>query len=211
MEINISAVAEAVLKALENGSSTEGDIPVGISNRHIHLSKEHVEVLFGKGYELTPFKDLSQPGQFACEERVTVVGPKKELKNVSILGPVRKETQVELSLTDARSIGIAAPVRESGKVEGTPGCKLIGPAGEVELEYGVMLALRHVHLSPAQAEEAGVKDKDIVSVRIEGERGLVFDNVLVRAGSKHEREVHLDTDEGNAAGCGPDAVAEIIK
>ena len=113
--------------------------------------------------------------------------------------------------TDARGIGIKAPVRESGKLEGTPGCKLVGPCGEVELDHGVIAALRHVHLNDEQAAEAGVKDGDVVSIKIEGERGLIFDNVLVRAGAKHEREVHLDTDEGNAAGCGPDAVCEIIK
>ena len=186
-------------------------VPVGLSNKHLHLKAADIETLFGAGHELTNKKDLVQPGQFACEEVVDIVGPKGTLKNVRVLGPARPETQIELSATDARAIGIKAPVRESGKVEGTPGCKLIGPCGEVELEYGVMLALRHVHLSPAQAEEAGVKDKDIVSVRIEGERGLVFDNVLVRSGNGHEKEMHLDTDEGNAAGCGPNAEAEIIK
>ena len=123
----------------------------------------------------------------------------------------RPETQVEVAMTDARTLGIKAPVRESGKLEGTPGCKIVGPCGEVEIDHGVIVALRHVHLSPAQAEEAGVKDKDIVSIKIEGERGLVFNNVLVRSGDAHEREVHLDTDEGNAAGCGPDAVCTIIK
>ena len=115
------------------------------------------------------------------------------------------------SMTDARTLGIKAPIRESGVLEGTPGCKLVGPCGEVEIDHGVIVALRHVHLNPEQAEEAGVKDKDIVCLKVGGERGLIFDNVLVRAGVKHEREVHLDTDEGNAAGCGPDAVAEIIK
>ena len=186
-------------------------VPVGLSNKHLHLKAADIETLFGAGHELTNKKDLVQPGQFACEEVVDIVGPKGTLKNVRVLGPARPETQIELSATDARAIGIKAPVRESGKVEGTPGCKLIGPAGEVELEYGVMLALRHVHLSPAQAEEAGVKDKDVVSVRIGGERGVIFENVLIRSGNGHEKEMHLDTDEGNAAGCGPNAEAEIIK
>ena len=170
-----------------------------------------MEVLFGKGHELTPTKDLVQPGQFAAEEKVDIVGPKKTLAGIRVLGPVRPETQVELALTDARTIGIKAPVRESGKLEGTPGCKLVGPCGEVELSHGVIAALRHVHLNDDQAKEAGVKDGDWVSIKIEGERGLVFDNVLVRAGAKHEKEVHLDTDEGNAAGCGPDTVCEILK
>ncbi len=186
------------------------EVKIGLSNKHVHLSQEHIEALFGKGHELTPTKDLVQPGQFACEEKVDIVGPKKTLTGIRVLGPARKETQVELALTDARTIGIKAPVRESGKLEGTPGCKLVGPCGEVELDHGVIAALRHVHLSAAQAEEAGVKDKDVISIKIGGERGLVFDNVLVRAGEGHEREVHLDTDEGNAAGCGPDAVCELI-
>ncbi|MDD4377529.1 MAG: phosphate propanoyltransferase [Eubacteriales bacterium] len=187
------------------------EVKIGLSNKHLHLSQEHLDILFGKGYQLVPTKPLVQPGQFAAEEKVDIVGPKSTLKGIRVLGPVRPETQVELSMTDARTIGIKAPVRESGKLEGTPGCKLVGPCGEVELDHGVMVALRHVHLNDQQALEAGVKDGDMVSIKIEGERGLTFDNVLVRAGSKHEREVHLDTDEGNAAGCGPNSVCQIIK
>lgn len=187
------------------------EVKIGLSNKHLHLQKEHIEILFGKGHEMTPTKPLVQPGQFACEEKVDIVGPKNTLKGIRVLGPARPETQVEVAMTDARTLGIKAPVRESGKLEGTPGCKIVGPCGEVEIDHGVIVALRHVHLSPAQAEEAGVKDKDIVSIKIEGERGLVFNNVLVRSGDAHEREVHLDTDEGNAAGCGPDAVCTIIK
>lgn len=187
------------------------EVKIGLSNKHLHLSQADLDALFGKGYKLTPSKPLVQPGQFAAEEKVDIVGPKSTLSGIRILGPVRSETQVELALTDARSIGIKAPVRESGKLEGTPGCKLVGPCGEVEIDHGVIAALRHVHLNDEQAAEAGVKDGDVVSIKIEGERGLVFDNVLVRAGEKHEREVHLDTDEGNAAGCGPDAVCTIIK
>lgn len=186
-------------------------VKIGLSNKHLHLCDADIETLFGAGHKLTPTKPLVQPGQFACEEKVDIVGPKGTLKGIRVLGPARPETQVELAMTDARGIGISAPIRESGKLDGTPGCKLIGPAGEVELDHGVMIALRHVHLSPAQAEEAGVKDKDVVSIKLEGDRGLIFDNVLVRAGDAHEREVHLDTDEGNAAGCGADAIATIIK
>lgn len=187
------------------------EVKIGLSNKHVHLSQKDLDVLFGAGHELTPTKALVQPGQFAAEEKVDIVGPKNTIKGVRVLGPVRPETQVELALTDARGIGIKAPVRESGKLDGTPGCKLLGPCGEVELEKGVIAALRHVHLNDEQAAEAGVKDGEWVSIKIEGERGLVFDNVLVRAGAKHFAEVHLDTDEGNAAGCGPDAVCEIIK
>ena len=182
---------------------------IGLSNKHLHLKEADIETLFGKGHKLTPTKDLVQPGQFACEEKVDIVGPKGTLKGVRVLGPARPETQIELAMTDARAIGIKAPVRESGKLDGTPGCKLIGPAGEVDLDHGVIVALRHIHLSPAQAAEAGVKDKDVISIKVQGERGLVFDNVLVRSGEGHESEIHLDTDEGNAAGCGPDASAEI--
>ena len=197
------------------------EVKIGLSNKHLHLSKEHIEILFGKGHELTPTKPLVQPGQFACEEKVDIVGPKNTLKGIRVLGPARPETQVELAkraaqilsdaMTDARTIGIKAPVRESGKLEGTPGCKIVGPCGEIEIDHGVIVALRHVHLNDEQAAEAGVKDGEFVSIKIEGERGLIFENVLVRAGAKHEREVHLDTDEGNAAGCGPDAVCTIIK
>ena len=187
------------------------EVKIGLSNKHLHLSKEHIDILFGEGHELTPTKPLVQPGQFACEEKVDIVGPKNTLKGIRVLGPARAETQVELAMTDARTIGIKAPVRESDKLEGTPGCKIVGPCGEIEIDHGVIVALRHVHLNDEQAAEAGVKDGEFVSIKIEGERGLIFENVLVRAGAKHEREVHLDTDEGNAAGCGPDAVCTIIK
>jgi putative phosphotransacetylase len=184
---------------------------VGLSNKHLHLRNEDIEILFGKGHTLTPTKDLKQPGQFASEEKVDIVGPKGTLKGVRVLGPARPETQVELAMTDARAIGLSAPVRESGKLDGTPGIKLIGPAGEVAVDHGVIIALRHVHLSPEQAIEAGVKDKEVVSIKFEGDRGLIFDNVLVRSGNGHEREIHLDTDEGNAAGLSNGILGEIVK
>ena len=187
------------------------EVKVGLSNKHLHLKQEDIQKLFGEGHELTVFKSLVQPGQYACEEKVDIVGPKGTLKGIRVLGPARPETQVELSMTDARAIGITPMIRESGKLGGTPGCKIIGPNGEVELSHGVIVALRHVHLSPAQALEAGVKDKDIVALKVGGERGVIFDNVLIRSGDGHEREAHLDTDEGNAAGCDANAVAEIIK
>lgn len=186
-------------------------VEVGLSNKHLHLKEEDIETLFGKGHCLTSMKPLKQPGQFACEEKVDIVGPKGTLKGIRILGPARPETQVELAMTDARAIGLSAPIRESGKLEGTPGVKLIGPAGEVALDYGAIVALRHVHLSPEQALEAGVKDKDIVSIRFDGERGLVFENVLIRSGDGHDSEIHLDTDEGNAAGLKNGMLGEIIK
>lgn len=185
---------------------------VETSARHIHLSQEHLEILFGAGATLTPKKDLSQPGQFACEERVTVVGPKKELKNVSVLGPTRKATQVELSLTDARSIGIIAPVKESGDIAGTPGCKLVGPVGEIEITEGVIGAKRHIHFDPKSAEEMGVQDKQIVSVKIESNgRSLVFGDVVARVSPSYALAMHIDTDESNAAGCAGEVYGEVIK
>jgi len=185
-------------------------VPVGISNKHLHLSGEDMEILFGAGYELHPTKDLKQPGQYAAEEKVDLVGPKGTLKGVRVLGPVRGETQVELALTDARALGVNVPVKESGKLENTPGLKLVGPAGEVEMKKGAIAALRHIHLSTAQAAEAGVIDKQIVSVKIPGERGLIFENVLVRAGDAYEKEIHLDTDEANAAGLSNGEEVEIL-
>ena len=185
---------------------------VETSARHVHVTQEHLEILFGTGYELTKKKDLSQPGQYACEERVTVVGPKKELKGVSILGPVRKDTQIELSLTDARSIGVAAPVRESGDIAGSAGCKLIGPAGEVELTEGVIAAKRHIHATTADAEQLGVKNGDIVSVKVDTDgRSLVFGDVVVRVSDSYALAMHIDTDESNAAGCGREQYGEIVK
>lgn len=184
---------------------------VETSARHIHVSREALDILFGEGYELTPKKDLSQPGQFACEERVTVVGPKKELAGVSILGPVRPETQVELSLTDARSIGISAPVRESGDVKGSAGCKLVGPKGEVELTEGVIAAKRHIHMTPEDAKAFGVKDTQVVKVEVESNgRSLIFGDVIVRVSPKYALAMHIDTDESNAAGMAPGTMGEVI-
>ncbi len=181
------------------------------SARHIHVSREALDILFGEGYELTPKKDLSQPGQFACEERVTVVGPKKELAGVSILGPVRPETQVELSLTDARSIGITAPVRESGDIAGSAGCKLVGPKGEIELTEGVIAAKRHIHMTPEDAEAFGVKDTQVVKVEVESNgRNLIFGDVVVRVSPKYALAMHIDTDESNAAGMAPGTMGEVI-
>ena len=173
---------------------------VEISARHVHVTEETLAVLFGKGHQLTPKKDLSQPGQFACEERITVVGPKRELAGVSILGPVRKANQVELSATDARSIGVTAPIRESGDVAGSGACKLVGPCGEVELEEGVIVAKRHIHMTPADAEAFGVKDSQIVKVELAtADRSLVFGDVVVRVSDKFALAMHVDTDEANAA------------
>ena len=175
---------------------------VETSARHVHVSEKDLYTLFGEGYELTVKKMLSQPGQFACAERVDVVGEKKTLTGVSILGPCRKESQVELSLTDARSIGVKAPIRESGDLEGSGACKLVGPKGEVVLEKGVIAAKRHIHMTPADAEAFGCKDKDIVSVKIDSDgRALTFGDVVVRVSPSYALAMHIDTDECNAC-CG---------
>lgn len=185
---------------------------VEISARHVHVTKETLEVLFGKGYELTVKKELSQPGQFASNERVTVVGPKKELAGVSILGPCRSADQVELSATDARLVGIAAPIRESGDVKGSGACKLVGPAGEVELKEGVIVAKRHIHMTPEDAEKFGVKDAQIVKVAINtAERSLVFGDTVVRVSPKYALAMHVDTDEANAAAIPGSCMGTIVE
>ena len=183
---------------------------VETSARHVHLTAEAVEILFGKGHTLTNKKDLSQPGQFACEEKVVVVGPKGSIK-ASVLGPTRPENQVELSLTDARTIGIVAPVRESGDVAGTPGCKIEGPCGSVEIAEGVIAAKRHIHMTPADAEAIGVCDKQIVNVKLDTPRALIFGDVVVRVKDSFALAMHIDTDESNAACAGGAVYGEIVK
>ncbi|MGL5694970.1 MAG: phosphate propanoyltransferase [Peptostreptococcaceae bacterium] len=186
-------------------------LPIALSNRHIHLSQADVDVLFGEGHQLTHFKPLSQPGQYACEEKVDLVGPKGAIKGVRVLGPTRPDTQVEVSLTDGFALGIKAPIKESGDIAGTPGVKLVGPKGEVEMTQGVIVASRHIHMSLEDAKNFGVNDKDIVSVRTSGPRGLVFENVLVRASEKFALEMHVDMEEGNAAGVRNGELVELVK
>ena len=189
----------------------EKTVMVETSARHVHVTEETLEILFGKGYQLTKKKDLSQPGQFACEERVQVIGPKNSFPAVSILGPTRPADQVELSASDARSIGVAAPVRESGDIAGSGACKLVGPKGEVELKEGVIVAKRHIHITPEDAENYGVKDKQVVSVKIDSpERSLVFGDVVVRVSPKFKLAMHIDTDESNAVMAGRDATGVIV-
>ena len=183
---------------------------VETSARHVHLTAEAVEILFGKGHTLTNKKDLSQPGQFACEEKVTVVGPKGSIK-ASVLGPTRPENQVELSLTDARTIGLVAPVRESGDIAGTTGCTLVGPCGEVVLTEGVIAAKRHIHMTPADAAAIGVEDKQIVSVKLDTPRALIFGDVVVRVKDSFALAMHIDTDESNAAMASGAVYGEIVK
>jgi putative phosphotransacetylase len=187
-------------------------IPVGISARHIHVSQEHLDILFGKGHKLTPFKDLGQPGQFACEERVDLVTEKGSFKQVRILGPVRSKTQIELAITDAMKLGLKIPVRDSGDHRDSPGLTIIGPKGEVKLSDGVIAACRHIHMTPADAATFGVKDKQFVKVKMgDDERCLVFDKVLVRVHDSFALEMHVDTDEGNAAGAKSGNFAEIVE
>ena len=183
---------------------------VETSARHVHLTAEAVEILFGKGHTLTNKKDLSQPGQYACEEKVTVIGPKGSLK-ASILGPTRPANQVELSLTDARTIGVSVPVRESGDVAGSTGCVLEGPCGSVEMKEGVIAAKRHIHMTTADAKELGVSDKEIVEVRLNTARPLTFGDVVVRVNDNFALAMHIDTDEANAAGCAGAVYGEIVK
>lgn len=172
-------------------------IPVGVSNRHVHLSQEHLEQLFGAGYNLTFWKDLVQPGQYACKEVVSIVGTKGIIENVRVIGPVRKQTQVEISRTDSFKLGIKPPIRLSGDLEGTPGCVLVGPKGMVSLNSGVIIAARHIHMTPPMANQYGIHDKDQVSVLVDGERGVVFNNVIVRVSQNSALEFHVDLDEAN--------------
>ncbi|WP_434666161.1 phosphate propanoyltransferase [Klebsiella sp. B345] len=176
------------------------DIPVGISNRHVHLSQQDLEALFGKGYALTPFKPLRQPGQFAAEECVTVVGPKGSLTRVRVLGPTRPVTQLEISRADAFTLGIQAPVRESGQLEQAGNALLIGPAGHVELLSQVICAWRHIHMSPQDAQRLNVSHGQKVKVASRGQRQLTFDEVVVRVRDDFVLELHIDTEEANAAG-----------
>ncbi len=174
-------------------------IPVGVSGRHVHLSREHLDALFGAGYELKKMKDLSQPGQYASEETVDIMTTKGAFTRVRILGPVRKDTQIELSLSDSVKLGINPPIRDSGNVAGSPGVVMVGPNGTITLDQGVIVALRHIHMTPADAERFGVKDKDIVNVECCGERAMTMGQVLVRVNEQFALEMHVDTDEGNAA------------
>ena len=186
-------------------------IIVETSARHCHLTREALDALYGKDYQLTSKKELSQPGQYICEERVDIVGPKNTLKNVGIIGPLRPMVQVELSLTDARTVGLAIPVRLSGDVAGSAGCTIVGPNGSIEITQGVLAAKRHIHFDPASAEKFGVKNGDIVSAKIDSERPLVFNDVVCRCGDRHALAMHIDTDESNAACAVPGTLLEIVK
>lgn len=187
------------------------EVLIETSARHLHLTREHLNTLFGEGYDLNAKKDLSQPGQYASEERVSVVGPKGSFTGITILGPIRPETQIEISATDARSIGVNAPVRESGDIKGSGACRLVGPKGEVDINEGVVIAKRHIHMTPKDAENYGLKDRQVVSVKIDSpDRSLIFGDVLVRISDKFSLAMHIDTDEANAVMAAPGTMGEII-
>jgi putative phosphotransacetylase len=199
----VESITRMVMEAINQAQSQPQPkgflVPVGVSARHVHLTQEHVEVLFGKGYQLTKKKDL-MGGQFASNEQVTIVGLKlRAIENVRILGPVRKQTQVEISATDARTLGIKAPIRESGNVAGSAPIALVGPKGALYLKEGCIIAMRHIHMSPKDAEAAGLKNGDVVSVKADNERGTIFNHVVIRVNPSFTLEMHIDTDEANAA------------
>lgn len=189
----------------------EAFIEVEASGRHVHLSKEHIDLLFGKDHELTKLKELSQPGQYACKERVTVTGPKGSLNNVIVLGPARKATQVEVSLTDATVLGVKAPVKESGSIEGTPGITISTERASITVYEGVIVAKRHIHITPEDAEKFGVKDKEIVGAKIFGARPLIFDDVVIRVSKDFRTFMHIDYDEANACGFTKGTLCRIVK
>lgn len=189
---------------------SEKKVLVEVSARHAHLSDDDLETLFGKGYQLTPKKELSQPGQFACEEKVTIRGTRGEMK-MSVLGPTRKNTQIELSLTDARTVGVSAAIRESGDIAGTSGIVVVGPCGEVELSEGVIAAKRHIHMTEEDAKNFGVENGQIVNVKVEtADRTTTFGDTVVRVSNSYALAMHIDTDEANAAGVAGSAMGEII-
>lgn len=207
---------EAVIKLLmdavksESGSD-ELTIPVGVSNRHVHLSQEDLDTLFGKGYQLTNMKELSQPGQYACKEMVTVCGPKGAIEKVRILGPVRKQTQVEILAADCFKLGRNTTPKMSGELAGTPGITLVGPKGTVETKEGLIIAQRHIHMSPADALKFGVHDGETVKIETEGVRGGIFNNVAIRVTETSALECHLDTEEANAMGLSGSSKVTIVK
>lgn len=200
-EVLMQALLKAVQEASkENAASTAAGVPVGISNRHIHLSQADLDQLFGAGYQLMPMKELSQPGQFACKETVTICGPKGAIEKVRVLGPVRKETQIEIVAGDCFKLGVKAPAKLSGDLAGTPGITVVGPKGSVQTAQGLIVAQRHIHMAPADAQAYGVQDGQIVKIRVGGLRGGLYDNVAIRVTTSSKLECHLDTEEANAMG-----------
>ncbi len=206
----VALVTKLVMDELAKYEKPSRQVKVGVSNRHIHLDRTAMDVLFGKDSELHPKKELGQPGQYAAEETVTLKGPRGELKRVRVLGPLRAQTQVEISVTDGFAVGVKPPVRESGQLEGTPGIEVIGPRGSVVLDEGVIVALRHIHMHTSDAEHFGVKNGQIVQVKVGGDRGGVLDNVVVRVSPKFELEMHIDVDEANGLGIATGDFVEVL-
>lgn len=206
-------IADVVSRIVaEYNKTDESGVPVGVSNRHIHLSKEDLETLFGKGYELTPCKDLSQPGQYACKETLTIVGPSlRPIEKVRVLGPVRKASQVEISRTDSFVLKVKPPVRESGDIAGSAPITIIGPKGVLTLKEGCIIANRHIHMSEEEGARFGIRDGEYVTVDVKGERRTTFYDVQVRVNKAFRLEMHVDTDDANAAGIGNGAVVSIRK
>ena len=214
MEYDASLVAEIVKQVVNQygGDITEDTVPVGVSNRHIHLSKEDLETLFGKGYELTPIKDLSQPGQFACKEQLTIIGPSlRSIEGVRVLGPVRSRSQVEISRTDSFTLKVKPPVRESGDINDSAPITIVGPKGIVSLKEGCIIANRHIHMSLDEGKAFGLNDGDSVTVEVNGERRTTFYDVQVRVHKDFRLEMHIDTDDANAAGIGNGAKVKIVR
>ena len=203
----VEDIIDEVIKRVKK----EAFIEVEASGRHVHLCEEHINILFGRDYELTKIKDLSQPGQYACKERVTITGPKGSLKNVIVLGPARKATQVEVSLTDATVLGIKAPVKESGKIENTPGITISTERASITVDKGVIVAKRHIHMTPEDAEKFGVKDKEIIQAKVYGNRPLIFDDVVIRVSPDFRTYMHVDYEEANACGFTKGTVCRIVK
>lgn len=214
MDLNTSDVARIVRKVLdemEAGAAAE-TIPVGVSNRHVHLTREHLDILFGKGYELTPVKELSQPGQYACKETLTVIGPSlRPIEKVRVLGPLRKQSQVEISVTDSYVLKVKPPVRESGSLSGSAPVTLIGPCGVVSLDEGCIIANRHIHMSPEDGARFGVKDGDYVTVDAVGTKRTRWYDVQVRVSGQFRLEMHVDTDDANAAGIGNGSLVHLVR
>jgi putative phosphotransacetylase len=194
----VQLIKEVTIQVLAQ-NQTQSEVPIAVSNRHVHLSKEHVERLFGRGYQLNKLKDLSQPGQFACKETVTLIGPKGKVEKVRVLGPARGDTQIEVSLYDGFSLGITPPIRDSGDIEGTPSVIIQGPRGQLKVEKGLICAARHIHMHSDDAVRFNVTNGQRVQVKVQGQRGVVFDNVLIRVSPKYRLEMHIDLDEANAA------------
>src|SRR5699024_3074735 len=204
-------IMDTIKKAIKKAMIEEGFVELEASGRHVHLSREAIDYLFGEGNKLTKYRELSQPGQYACKERITIAGPKGELENVIILGPERKASQVEVSSTDAVVLGEDIPVRESGDIKGTPGITLINNDRKLKLNEGLIVAKRHIHVSPEDAEKLNVRNKEVVQVKVFGERSLIFDDVIIRISPNYRTSMHIDFDEANARSCKKRGLAKIIK